>query len=108
MSRDILQNIEEARSLLHNATKISVLTGAGMSAESGVATYRDAETGLWQRYSPEQLATREAMENRPDLVWSWILHQARVIRSVEPHEGHTTLGAWQGHVKSSGGQFDII
>lgn len=108
MSREILQDIEDARTLLRDATKITVLTGAGMSAESGVATYRDAQTGLWQRYSPEQLATREAMENRPDLVWSWILHQARVIRSVEPHKGHATLGAWQGHVTNSGGQFDII
>lgn len=79
-----------------------------MSAESGIATYRDAQTGLWEKYSPEALATRDAMANQPALVWSWMLHQARVMRSVEPHEGHQVLGLWQQRVQESGGTFDII
>lgn len=100
--------IREARNMLQDAQRIAVLTGAGMSAESGVPTFRDAQTGLWEKYSPEELATREAMSNQPDLVWSWILHQARVMHSVEPHEGHTTLGHWQKQLQHAGGALDII
>ena len=79
-----------------------------MSAESGVPTFRDAQTGLWEKYSPEQLATREAMSNQPDLVWSWILHQARVMRSVSPHAGHRALGLWQKQLQGAGGVLDIV
>ena len=100
--------IREAREILQDARHIAVLTGAGMSAESGVPTFRDAQTGLWEKYSPEQLATPEAMSNRPDLVWSWILHQARVMRSVTPHEGHLTLGSWQKQLQTAGGSLDIV
>lgn len=100
--------IREAKSMLHKAQRVAVLTGAGMSAESGVPTFRDAQTGLWEKYSPEQLATRDAMSNRPDLVWSWILYQARVMRSVAPHEGHLALGTWQKQLQAGGGALDII
>ena len=100
--------LRQAREIIHDAKRIAVLTGAGMSAESGVPTFRDAETGLWEKYSPEQLATREAMSNRPDLVWSWILHQARVMRSVSPHAGHQTLGTWQKQLQDDGGVLDIV
>src|SRR5690625_7468641 len=48
------------------------------------------------------------MSNRPDLVWSWILHQARVMRSVTPHEGHLTLGSWQQKLQTAGGSLDIV
>lgn len=102
------KEIRDARGMLQDAQRIAVLTGAGMSAESGVPTFRDAQTGLWEKYSPEQLATPEAMSNRPDLVWSWILHQARVMRSVHPHEGHLVLGTWQKQLQAVGGAFDII
>lgn len=94
--------------MLQDARRVAVLTGAGMSAESGVPTFRDAQTGLWEKYSPEQLATRDAMSNQPDLVWSWILHQARVMRSVAPHEGHRALGTWQSHLQAHGGVLDIV
>lgn len=100
--------IREARSILQNAQRIVVLTGAGMSAESGVPMFRDAQTGLWEKYSPEELATPEAMYNRPELVWSWMLHQARVMRSVEPHEGHKALGSWQRELVTKGGLLDIV
>lgn len=100
--------IQEAKAILQDAHRIAVLTGAGMSAESGVPTYRDAQTGLWEKYSPEQLATREAMSNQPELVWSWILHQARVMRSVQPHEGHKALGRWQKQLDANGGALEIV
>lgn len=100
--------IREAHKIIRDAQRVAVLTGAGMSAESGVPTFRDAQTGLWEKYSPEDLATREAMSHQPDLVWSWILHQARVMRSVDPHEGHTALGQWQQRLQHAGGALDII
>ena len=56
---------------LRNAQHIVVLTGAGTSAESGVPTFRDAQTGLWAQYDPEELATPEAFQRNPKLVWEW-------------------------------------
>lgn len=100
--------LRDARGMIQDAQRVAVLTGAGMSAESGVPTFRDAQTGLWEKYSPEQLATRDAMSNQPDLVWSWTLHQARVMRSVTPHEGHRVLGTWQKQLGTAGGSLDII
>lgn len=108
MSNDLHSAIRNARGLLGDAQRIAVLTGAGMSAESGIPTYRDAQTGLWEKYSPEQLATPEAMSDQPDLVWSWILYQARLMRSVMPHEGHNVLGTWQQELSEVHGSLDII
>lgn len=108
MANDFNTALQHARAITDDAQRVAVLTGAGMSAESGVPTYRDAQTGLWEKYSPEQLATREAMSNQPDLVWSWVLYQARLMRSVEPHEGHKALGTWQKQLVERGGSLDII
>jgi NAD-dependent deacetylase len=54
---------------LHGARCLTALTGAGISAESGVPTFRDAQTGLWIKYRPEDLATPEAFQRNPQLVW---------------------------------------
>ncbi len=56
---------------LSQARQVTVLTGAGISAESGVPTFRDAQTGLWAQYHPEDLATPEAFARDPKLVWEW-------------------------------------
>ncbi|MGA8054258.1 MAG: Sir2 family NAD-dependent protein deacetylase, partial [Burkholderiales bacterium] len=56
---------------LRDARHIAVLTGAGVSAESGIATFRDAQTGLWARFRPEELATADAFRADPKLVWDW-------------------------------------
>src|SRR5690625_12361 len=108
MRNDLRSAISNARAHLNDAQRIAVLTDAGMSAESGIPTYRDAQTGLWEKYSPEQLATAEAMSDQPELVWSWILHQARVMRSVEPHEGHKALGRWHKQLDANGGALEIV
>lgn len=68
-----------------------VLTGAGMSAESGVPTFRDAQTGLWSRYRPEELATPEAFRRQPQLVWSWYQWRRSLVAKAEPHRGHLVL-----------------
>jgi NAD-dependent deacetylase len=77
--------------LLRKAKRIVVLTGAGMSAESGVPTFRDAQTGLWARFRPEELATPEAFRDHPQMVWDWYEERREKIRGVRPHAGHYAL-----------------
>lgn len=84
------------RSALVDARHIAVLTGAGMSAESGVPTFRDVQDGLWAKYDPMTLATEEAFAEEPDLVWAWYLRRAQLIRQVQPHEGHWALARLAG------------
>jgi NAD-dependent deacetylase len=67
----------ELRAALHNARHVVVLTGAGISAESGVPTFRDVMTGLWAKYNPQDLATPQAFVRDPRLVWEWYAWRAR-------------------------------
>ncbi len=76
------------------ARRVTVLTGAGMSAESGVPTFRDAQTGLWARFDATTLATPEAWRADPELVWAWYLWRVSLVRAVAPNEGHRALAAW--------------
>lgn len=76
---------------LRAAKKIAVLTGAGISAESGVPTFREAQTGLWQRFRPEELATPEAFQRDPALVWKWYTWRRELIGRAEPNPGHYAL-----------------
>lgn len=76
---------------LANARRVTVLTGAGVSAESGVPTFREAQTGLWARYDPLQLATPEAFDANPELVWDWYQFRRELVRNVEPNPGHYAL-----------------
>ncbi len=76
---------------LRNARHVTILTGAGISAESGVPTFRDARTGLWSQYRPEELATPEAFEQNPKLVWDWYAWRRDLVGQVQPNEGHYAL-----------------
>ncbi len=75
---------------LRGARRISVLTGAGVSAESGVPTFRGAD-GLWNRFKPEELANVEAFMRNPKRVWEWYRYRKTLIRSTEPNAGHRAL-----------------
>ena len=80
--------------LLENLLKapvVLVLTGAGMSAESGIPTFREAQTGLWSRYRPEELATPEAFREHPGRVWRWYEERRARVREALPHAGHGAL-----------------
>ena len=68
-----------------------VLTGAGISSESGIPTFRDALTGLWSKFSPEELATPEAFDRDPQLVWQWYEWRRELVRRAEPNAGHLAL-----------------
>jgi NAD-dependent deacetylase len=80
-----------ARDLLRAARSCVVLTGAGMSAESGVPTFRDALTGEWSRFDPMQLASREGFEADPPFVWRWYRDRRDRIVQVQPNAGHNAL-----------------
>ncbi len=73
-----------------NCTEGAVLTGAGISAESGVPTFRGKE-GLWGKFRPEQLATMEAFIASPDIVWEWYNWRRELIAEVKPNPGHFAL-----------------
>ncbi|NNK38755.1 MAG: NAD-dependent deacylase [Xanthomonadales bacterium] len=76
---------------LAGARHVLVLTGAGMSAESGIPTFRDAQSGIWARYRPEELATPEAFQADPSRVWQWYEERRRGVGVAEPHAGHFAL-----------------
>ncbi|WP_119067851.1 SIR2 family NAD-dependent protein deacylase [Rubrobacter indicoceani] len=76
---------------LRSANAVCVLTGAGISAESGVPTFRDAQTGLWQNYDPTRLATPEAFAADPKLVWDWYAWRRGLVAEVEPNPAHHAL-----------------
>lgn len=73
------------------ANHIVALTGAGVSAESGVPTFRDAQTGLWAQYEPTELATPQAFERDPQLVWEWYSWRRELVMGVVPNPGHVAL-----------------
>jgi NAD-dependent protein deacetylase/lipoamidase len=79
-----------ARDLVERAERILVLTGAGISAESGVPTFRGAE-GLWKEFRPEELATPSAFARDPRLVWEWYDWRRRRIQECRPNAAHRAL-----------------
>ena len=82
--------------VLRRAERVAALTGAGASQESGLRTFRDAQTGLWAQYKPEDLASPEAFARNPKLVWDWYAMRREKMREVQPNAGHYAL-AEMGH-----------
>src|SRR5512134_568521 len=87
--------IEQASNHLRTARQITVLTGAGVSKESGIPTFRDAQEGLWAQYEPQQLATPFAFMDNPKLVWDFYEFRRELIRPAQPNPGHYALGELQ-------------
>jgi NAD-dependent deacetylase len=82
------------RERMQAARRIVVLTGAGMSAESGIPTFRDARTGLWARFDPMQLASEAGFRADPQRVWSWYAERRHGVRAAQPNAGHLALGGF--------------
>jgi NAD-dependent deacetylase len=76
---------------LRRAARVVVLTGAGISAESGVPTFRDAQTGLWAKFDPRELATPTAFARNPKLVWDWYASRREALADIVPNPGHRAL-----------------
>lgn len=87
--------LEAARALLAPARErpggLCVLTGAGMSAESGIATFRDALTGHWSKFDPMELASEDGFRAHPQRVWDWYSERREGVRRAEPNAGHHAL-----------------
>jgi NAD-dependent deacetylase len=82
---------------LAEADHVAVLTGAGISAESGVPTFRD-EDGLWEKFDPQELANVEAFLDNPELVQGWYRHRRQLVEEAEPNAGHRALADLEAHV----------
>ena len=82
--------MEQTREWLRAASSVAALTGAGISAESGIPTFRGAG-GLWRQFRPEDLATPEAFARDPRLVWEWYEWRRKLIASAQPNPGHVAL-----------------
>jgi len=87
--------LARARQCLQHAAHIAVLSGAGISAESGVPTFRDAQTGLWARFRPEELATEDAFRRHPERVWDWYAERRASLAAVQPNAGHLALAEFE-------------
>lgn len=81
--------------LLRQRPATVALTGAGVSAQSGVPTFRDAQTGLWARYRAQDLATPEAFQRDPELVWRWYQWRRQLVGRAEPNAAHRALAELQ-------------
>ena len=81
----------ELISFLRSSTRVVVLTGAGVSQESGLRTFRDAQVGVWAQYKPEDLATPEAFHRNPKLVWDFYTTRREGAGTTEPNPGHYAL-----------------
>jgi NAD-dependent deacetylase len=75
-------DLREAARLIDRAERIVIFTGAGVSAESGIPTFRDALTGLWEQFDPRRLATPEAFGDDPALVWGWYEGRRAAVERV--------------------------
>jgi len=88
------RQLDELVKLLRTGPRIAVLTGAGISAESGIPTFRDKD-GLWRQFRAEELATPQAFFRNPGLVWEWYDWRRGIIGAKEPHAGHRVLARWE-------------
>jgi NAD-dependent deacetylase len=97
-STEVSQYAATVAHWVREAQRIVLLSGAGMSAESGVPTFRDAQTGLWARFRPEDLATEAAFRRNPKMVWDWYAMRRQMVAQVQPNAGHHAVAAFQrGH-----------
>ena len=98
---------DELQALLSAARSVCVLTGAGVSQESGIPTFRGAD-GLWRKYRAEDLATPEAFARDPRLVWEWYAWRRELLHRAQPNAAHRTLAALQKQWSAKPGQFWLV
>lgn len=96
--------LDRARSLLEGAERVAVLTGAGISAESGIPTFRDAQTGLWAQFDPMQLASEGGFRADPPTVWRWYAWRRTLVAKAQPNAGHRALAGAEPRYR----RFDLI
>lgn len=85
----------DIKNRFQHAKDVVIFTGAGMSAESGVPTFRDRGTGLWENVDPLEVATTKAFRDHPQRVWDWHAHLADAVRQASPNAGHLAVSELQ-------------
>jgi NAD-dependent deacetylase len=93
-----MTDLSDLPELLRSARHIVVFTGAGVSAESGISTFRDDLTALWSRFDAADLATPDAFRRDPDLVWGWYEWRRMKVLRASPNAGHEAIAAMERHV----------
>lgn len=88
--------IQQAVGVVRGARNIEVFTGAGMSADSGLETYRDEDTGVWSKVDPQAMASISAWGKDPEPMWAWYRWRAGVAAKSEPNAGHRAIAYWAG------------
>lgn len=101
-------NLTRAAQMIDDARSVVILTGAGVSAESGLATFRDPEEGHWSKYDPMELATVHAFNKDPELVTRWYHWRFTRARDVQPNPGHYAIGALQHHKSNANQSLTLI
>ncbi len=86
--------------MLQRAQSVTVLTGAGVSAESGIPTFRDAQTGMWATFNPEELASPDGFRRNPRLVWEWYAWRRELVQQAQPNPGHVALVEMERRVRN--------
>lgn len=89
------------------ARRVVALTGAGMSAESGITTFRDAD-GLWAAFDPDEVATPRAFERDGAKVWRWYAERRRAMADAQPNAGHVALADLERRLRAAGGSCDVV
>ncbi len=89
------EQIRFAARRLAAARRIVVFTGAGVSKESGIATFRDAEDGLWSKYDPMEMATERGFLRDPEYVWDWYEYRFGLVDQTQPNAGHLAIAAME-------------
>lgn len=101
--------LEEARALLARPSRVAVFSGAGLSAESGISTFRDTETdAYWQRFNPMELATPEGFAANPERVIDWYNWRRRTLATARPNPAHVSLAAQHGLVQITQNVDDLL
>ncbi len=104
---ELVRLTAELRAALAAADRVVALTGAGISAESGIPTFRGSG-GLWRKFSPEQLATPEAFARDPKLVWEWYDWRRGLIHAAQPNAGHRALADLERRSREAGKSFTLV
>lgn len=94
LEADLTHNLEMVRQWLHAAQHVAVLSGAGVSAESGVPTFRDTHTGYWAQFDPQEMASEPGFRAHPERVWQWYSYRRALVAKVQPNAAHLALAAF--------------